>query len=93
MFARDFAIAPKIRCLAHRDAYRIWNTALVSAGDQTITLDLSDVEEITTSAFARLVLLRRELRRNGGDLQLMGLHDLAERLYEVNRLDGVLPRC
>jgi ABC-type transporter Mla MlaB component len=53
---------------------------------------MSGVEEVTTSAFARLVLLRRELRRQGRDLKLVGLRARAEKLYEINRLSQVLPR-
>jgi hypothetical protein len=43
------------------------------------------------AGFARLILLRRELRRSGGDLCLRGLHDRVRGLYEINRLQRVLP--
>ncbi|HVT91009.1 MAG TPA: STAS domain-containing protein [Tepidisphaeraceae bacterium] len=93
MLSRDFAIAPKTRCFAHREAYGVWKDILRLNPAETIVLDLSSVDDVTTSAFARLVLLRRELRRNGGDLRLAGLHDRAEQVYKFNRLDDVLPRC
>ena len=60
---------------------------------RTVVIDMSAVEEATTSAFARLVLLRRELRRAGRDLRITGLRDRAARLYEISRLDTVLPQC
>ncbi len=59
---------------------------------QTVVIDLANATDATTSAFARLVLLRRALRRVGRDLILSGLHDRTEFLYEINRLDAVLPR-
>lgn len=92
MQVRELAIISKSRRLAHPDACRIYHEALSAAAGQTVVIDLSRVEEATTSAFARLVLLRRELRRRGGDLRLRGLRDGAARLYELNRLDSVLPR-
>ena len=58
---------------------------------RTIVVDLSHARDATTSAFARLVLLRRYLLRTGRDLRLTGLSHRAARLYEVSRLDRVLP--
>lgn len=85
------------RCFAHQDAYALFNSTLASARlrehGATVIIDMSQVEEVTTSAFARLVLLRRELRRQGKDLKLTGLRLRAEKVYEVNRLSTVLPRC
>ncbi len=83
-------------CFAHRDADRLFDQALHGAraerSGSTVIIDMSGVEEVTTSAFARLVLLRRELRRQGRDLKLIGLRARAEKLYEINRLNQVLPR-
>jgi hypothetical protein len=56
-----------------------------------VVIDLHRAEEATTSAFARLVLLRRLLLRNGRDLQLLNLRHSARALYEINRLSLVLP--
>ena len=84
------------KCFAHRDASDLFNAALRAAKAHprggTVVIDMSGVEEMTTSALARLVLLRRELRRQGRDLQLVGLRSRAEKLYEINRLAAVLPR-
>lgn len=74
----------------HRDACRVCEAALRAAA-RTVILDLSAAHDATTSAFARLVLLRRRLLRGGRDLRLKGLSDRAARLYEVSRLDFVLP--
>ena len=76
----------------HGDACRVSDAALRAAA-RTIVVDLSHARDATTSAFARLVLLRRYLLRTGRDLRLMGLCDRAARLYEVSRLDRVLPSC
>ena len=84
------------RCFAHGDASELFDAALHAAKVHprggTVVIDMSGVEEMTTSALARLVLLRRELRRQGRDLKLIGLRSRAEKLYEINRLTAVLPR-
>ncbi len=56
-----------------------------------VIVDLTAAHDATTSAFARLVLLRRHLLHAGRDLRLTGLSDRAARLYEVSRLSSVLP--
>jgi hypothetical protein len=76
---------------SHCDAQRIYRDALRCPGVRTIVIDFARAGEATTSAFARLVLLRRALRQAGGDLQLIGLRGKAALLFEVNRLAGVLP--
>ncbi len=57
-----------------------------------VIIDLINVHEVTSSAFARLVLLRRELLRRGQDLRITGMHGRAARLYEIMRLARVLPQ-
>lgn len=86
------AITPKNRFLTHGEACGIVNAAMRLRRDETVVIDMSEVDETTTSAFARLVLLRRQLRREGRDLRLSGMRDRTETLYEINRLDAVLPR-
>jgi anti-anti-sigma regulatory factor len=91
MFASERAIMPQTPCFAHPDAFRIFADVLEHQDAKTVVIDLSVAEDATTSAFARLVLLRRELLRQGSDLRLRGLRDRAARLYEVSRLNSVLP--
>lgn len=74
----------------HGDACRVYDAALRAAA-RTIVVDLSHARDATTSAFARLVLLRRYLLSTGRDLRLTGLGYRAAKLYEVSRLDQVLP--
>ena len=85
-----YAIVWNGALFTHGDACRIYDAALRAAA-RTIVVDLSLARDATTSAFARLVLLRRCLLRTGRDLRLIGLSDRAARLYEVSRLDQVLP--
>ena len=96
MVCQATSLSSGSRCFAHRDAYKLFTETLrgvlASVAGGTVILDLSGVDEVTTSAFARLVLLRRELRRQGRDLKLVGLRSRAEKLYEINRLNHVLPR-
>jgi anti-anti-sigma regulatory factor len=87
-----YSIVPGGEEFTHHEACRVYERAQ-SAAARTIVIDLSRARDATTSAFARLVLLRRYLLRTGRDLLLIGLTDRAARLYEVSRLDGVLPRA
>ena len=92
MFSTVQPIAPKVRRLAHVEACRVFDRAVRAPQIGTVILDMRNVEEATTSAFARLILLRRELLRRGRDLRLMGLRGNAAKLYEISRLETVLPR-
>ncbi len=76
---------------SHQDAERIYREALKKLRARLIVIDLGKAKEATTSAFARLVLLRKALIKVGSDLQLIGLRGKAALLYEVNRLAAVLP--
>ena len=87
------SIVPRSERFSHDDACRVCRDALKKDPDHsTVVIDLRHAREVTTAAFARLVLLRRRLRADGRDLRLTNLHERAESLYEVNRLSAVLPR-
>jgi anti-anti-sigma regulatory factor len=58
---------------------------------QTVVLDLNRAEDASTAAFARLVLLRRDLLKEGRDLRLCGLRQRPANLWRINRLAAVLP--
>jgi anti-anti-sigma regulatory factor len=87
----QLALVPVSRSLSHTEACDIADRALDERRARTIILDLKHVADATTSAFARLVLLRRLLLRTGRDLRLVNLRDRAASVYHVNRLAGVLP--
>lgn len=90
--ARELSVFTQTACLTHREAAGLFERALRAASSAaTVVIDLSRVSDATTSAFARLVLLRRELRRRGADLCLRGLRGRAALLYQLNRLNEVLP--
>ncbi len=91
MTCHEVAIVHEAERFSHRDACRIFDLVMNSRRAQTIVIDLNRVREATTSAFARLVLLRRYLLKRGRDLRLVGLRDRAAHLYEINRLESVLP--
>jgi ABC-type transporter Mla MlaB component len=90
---QESAIVPRSERFSHEEACRVWRDALSDPdAASTVVIDLRNAREVTTAAFARLVLLRRRLRANGRDLRLTNLRGRAENLYEVNRLASVLPR-
>jgi ABC-type transporter Mla MlaB component len=92
MLGPEVAIFMEAHRFTHPEACRVFNAAMDQAPGRTVVVDLSRAQDATTSAFARLVLLRRELRRHGRDLKLRGMHDRVAKLYEVSRLGSVLPR-
>ena len=65
-------------------------TAAVERG-WTVRLDLSRADHATTAALARLVVLRRELRKTGRDLCIAGLHGQPKRVFDVSRIGELLP--
>lgn len=88
-------IVPQAPAFSHDDADRIWR--LATAGDcggaRRVVIDMGRATEASTSAFARLVLLRRVLLKSGRDLRLINLREQPAGLYEVIRLNAVLPRA
>ena len=94
-------VAPEhrtVRCRRRRfsysDACRIASRAARCLGSVELDLDFTDAAEVTTAALARLVILRRALIQRQADLRLMGLHGYALAVYNLSRLDRVLPqRC
>jgi ABC-type transporter Mla MlaB component len=91
MVASRSAILPAAERLTHEEACRLADLAARSAA-QTVVLDVSRCVDASTSAFARLILLRRELLQVGRDIWLAGLCGRAMSLFEVHRLEPVLPR-
>jgi len=91
MVASKSLILPAADRLTHDEACRLAICAAQSPA-QTIIIDMSRSQDASTAAFARLVLLRRELLQSGRDVRLAGLHSRAARLFEVHRLDSILPR-
>lgn len=91
MSTQQLAIVPVALSLSHNDACRIADVALGQDRAQTVVIDLKNAVDATTSAFARLVLLRRLLLRTGRDLRLTNLRERAASVYQVNRLAEVLP--
>jgi ABC-type transporter Mla MlaB component len=76
--------------LSHTEAARLAELAQGSTSHR-IMIDMSRVLEATTAAFARLVLLRRELIQRGCDVRLAALRGQPARLVDVHRLEAVLP--
>ena len=78
--------------LSYEKACEIANQASAVRGHDMIRLELERVVETTTAALARLVALRRNLRRSGRDLKITGLCGQAESIYEFNGMATLLPR-
>ena len=88
----DTAIEHEAQELPYQDACRIAERARNAHPDIIVVIWLKAVCQTTTAALARLVALRRELRRVGTDLRLVGLTGRAEALFEINRMNHLLPR-
>jgi anti-anti-sigma regulatory factor len=89
--SQHLALVPAAKSLSHSEACHIAHLALRERRAHTVIVDLKNVFDATTSAFARLVLLRRRLLQAGRDLRLVNLHDRTASVYQINRLAGVLP--
>ena len=95
--ATDIAVAPVTKTFvslarefSHEEAERV---ASLIAGDGAprFVIDLRHAFETTTAALARLIVLRQELLRAGRELFVYDLRDRCKGLYEINRLQDVLP--
>ena len=91
MVARKSIILAAAHSLTHAEACRL-SDAAAQGSAQTVILDLAACRDASTAAFARIVLLRRSLLAAGRDVWLAGLQGRPEQLFEVHRLDGILPR-
>lgn len=88
---KHIAITPRAGSFRHVDACRVFDLAVRTQHAKTVVVDLKHAADAETSAFARLVLLRRALLRVGRDLRLCGLHGRVSHLFRINRLADVLP--
>jgi ABC-type transporter Mla MlaB component len=84
-------IIPENLAFSHQDAEMVSLWATRSTTAPRIVVDMTRARVATTSAFARLVLLRRSLLQAGRDIRLSNLHDQVASLYEIFRLADVLP--
>lgn len=91
MVASKTLILPAAERFTHEEACRLAECAGQSSA-QTVIIDLGRSQDASTAAFARIVLLRRELLQVGRDVRLAGLQNRAARLFEVHRLESILPR-
>ena len=82
----------KAGVFSHEHARDISRWALLRDESKLVVIDLSRAADATTAAFAALVLLRRDLLRDGRDLRLAGMRDRTEQVYTINRLGSVLPK-
>jgi anti-anti-sigma regulatory factor len=89
--AVPFAIVAKAEQFSHEVASAISKWVLHRHNARTVVIDLSHAIDATTAAFATLVVLRKQLLRNGRDLFVRGLRERAENVFNVNRLQLVLP--
>ena len=78
--------------LSYEGACEIAREASTLSGNDALRIELLRVVETTTAALARLAALRRSLSRSGCDMQIDGLQEQAEHLYEFNRMENLLPR-
>lgn len=77
--------------LSYDDARELASKALAAKEGWTVVIDLEPITETTTAALARLVVLRRQLRKTGRELRIICPHGRAKHLYDVWRLGELLP--
>ena len=91
MLTMETIVIPVRASITHAEAQRLSQTAETSHAERVI-LDLRKTIDATTAGFARLVLLRSKLLREGRNVVLCGLTGQPAKLFEVHRLETVLPR-
>ena len=84
-------IACPVRALRYQDAAHLAEAVRGGNSTNLVIIDLARTPEASTAALAKLIVLRRSLRRSGGDLRLLHLHGRARRTYNVHRLGNILP--
>jgi ABC-type transporter Mla MlaB component len=85
------SIIAEAKNLSHDAAEKLCDQILGSPQAKTVVLDLQRTEDADTAAFARLVVLRRNLLKDGRDLRLRGLKQRAKSLWTISKLASVLP--
>jgi len=88
---REIAIVPDAGSLSHGEACRIAEVAIRRSDAETIVIVSERIEDPPPPASPRLVLLRRVLLKAGRDLRLVNLRDRAAHLFDITRLESVLP--
>ena len=66
-----------------------WQTMIRKGAFVDVCFDLTQVESMTTAAFAFLLIMKRELMRAGGDLHVKGLQGQPKALCRLLKLCGV----
>ena len=87
--------AVKLPCspgdFSYEAADAIARAVLADWPGERILLDLSPADRTWTPALARLVLLRRRLRKGGGELAVVPPSGPARGLFDLCRMELVLP--
>ena len=85
------SIVAESKNLSHEAVEQLCTQILGAPAVRTVVLDLQRTEDADTAAFARLVVLRRDLLKDGRDLRLRGLKQRAKSLWTISKLASVLP--
>lgn len=83
----DVATAPRLR----QEVQRVVGTRSGSAAGPAIVLDLSGVDFLDSTGLGVIVGALKRVRTQGGDLRLAGAPHRVVRVFEITRLDEVLP--
>lgn len=58
-------------------------------GNRMISIDLSGIEYIDAAGLGVLVSINKVAMKNGGHVEIRGLHGMGKDLFELTRLDKV----
>lgn len=78
----DVATAPRLRQEAQR---------LAHDGAPSVVLDLSAVEFLDSTGLGVIVGILKRIRTHGGELRLAGAPEQVRRVFEITRIDDILP--
>ena len=77
--------------LNHAEACKVAKSVLESPRSTNVIIDLSGTNDITTAAFAKFVLLQKQLSAIECNLILSGLSGRVAAMYRVCKLERILP--
>jgi anti-anti-sigma factor len=81
-------IKPTNRVLDAESLESLWDALTVRRG-VSLTLDLSDVQYMSSEALSKLISIRKKLGKEGAKLRLRSLHPDLREVFRLCRLDQV----
>ena len=64
---------------------------LKEKGAKSLLLDLGEVEFMDSTALGAIVAIFKGIKSEGGELRICGLSELVKELFEITKLNSIIP--